>query len=73
MRDVENLWKAGLALGASLDNAIALADDRIMNAEGLRPPAGVRAPQGAGRGRRSGSGRRPDARRHTAPCAASIA
>lgn len=38
MRDVEKLWKAGLALGASLDNTIALADDRIMNAEGLRYP-----------------------------------
>jgi UDP-3-O-[3-hydroxymyristoyl] N-acetylglucosamine deacetylase len=38
MRDVESLWKAGLALGASLDNTIALADDRIMNAEGLRYP-----------------------------------
>lgn len=38
MRDVENLWKAGLALGASLENTIALADDRVMNAEGLRYP-----------------------------------
>ncbi|MGE0850432.1 MAG: UDP-3-O-acyl-N-acetylglucosamine deacetylase [Hyphomicrobiaceae bacterium] len=38
MRDVETLWKAGLALGASLNNTIALADDRIMNAEGLRYP-----------------------------------
>jgi UDP-3-O-[3-hydroxymyristoyl] N-acetylglucosamine deacetylase len=38
MRDVENLWKAGLALGASLNNTIALADDRIMNADGLRYP-----------------------------------
>lgn len=38
MRDVENLWKAGLALGASLENTIALADDRIMNPEGLRYP-----------------------------------
>ena len=38
MRDVENLWKAGLALGASLDNTIAIADDRVMNAEGLRYP-----------------------------------
>jgi len=38
MRDVENLWKAGLALGASLENTIALADDRIMNSEGLRYP-----------------------------------
>ncbi|MFX6803970.1 UDP-3-O-acyl-N-acetylglucosamine deacetylase, partial [Acinetobacter baumannii] len=38
MRDVENLWKAGLALGASLENTVALADDRIMNPEGLRYP-----------------------------------
>ncbi len=38
MRDVEKLWKAGLALGASLDNTIALAEDRIMNADGLRYP-----------------------------------
>jgi UDP-3-O-[3-hydroxymyristoyl] N-acetylglucosamine deacetylase len=38
MRDVERLWKAGLALGASLDNTVALADDRIMNADGLRYP-----------------------------------
>ncbi len=38
MRDVEKLWKAGLALGASLENTIALADDRIMNSDGLRYP-----------------------------------
>lgn len=38
MRDVESLWKAGLALGASLDNTVALAEDRIMNPEGLRYP-----------------------------------
>ena len=38
MRDVENLWKAGLALGASLNNTIAIGDDRIMNREGLRYP-----------------------------------
>jgi UDP-3-O-[3-hydroxymyristoyl] N-acetylglucosamine deacetylase len=38
MRDVENLWKAGLALGASLENTVALADDRIINPEGLRYP-----------------------------------
>jgi UDP-3-O-[3-hydroxymyristoyl] N-acetylglucosamine deacetylase len=38
MRDVEKLWKAGLALGASLDNTVALADDKIMNPEGLRYP-----------------------------------
>jgi UDP-3-O-[3-hydroxymyristoyl] N-acetylglucosamine deacetylase len=38
MRDVENLWKAGLALGASLDNTVALAEDRVINPEGLRYP-----------------------------------
>jgi UDP-3-O-[3-hydroxymyristoyl] N-acetylglucosamine deacetylase len=38
MRDVENLWKAGLALGASLDNTHALAEDPVMNPEGLRYP-----------------------------------
>jgi UDP-3-O-[3-hydroxymyristoyl] N-acetylglucosamine deacetylase len=38
MRDVEKLWKAGLALGASLDNTVALADDKIMNPDGLRYP-----------------------------------
>lgn len=38
MRDVESLWKAGLALGASLENTVALADDRVMNPEGLRYP-----------------------------------
>jgi UDP-3-O-[3-hydroxymyristoyl] N-acetylglucosamine deacetylase len=36
MRDVERLWKSGLALGASLENTVAIGDDRIMNAEGLR-------------------------------------
>ncbi len=38
MSDVEKLWKAGLALGASLENSIAIGDDKIMNAEGLRYP-----------------------------------
>jgi len=38
MRDVEKLWKAGLALGASLENTIALGDERILNREGLRYP-----------------------------------
>ena len=38
MRDVETLWKSGLALGASLDNTIAIGDDRVMNPEGLRYP-----------------------------------
>jgi UDP-3-O-[3-hydroxymyristoyl] N-acetylglucosamine deacetylase len=36
MRDVSKLWGAGLALGASLDNTICLADDRVLNPEGLR-------------------------------------
>jgi UDP-3-O-[3-hydroxymyristoyl] N-acetylglucosamine deacetylase len=36
MKDVENLWAAGLALGASLDNTVAIGDDRIINREGLR-------------------------------------
>jgi UDP-3-O-[3-hydroxymyristoyl] N-acetylglucosamine deacetylase len=38
MSDVEKLWKAGLALGASLDNTVAIAEDRIMNTDGLRSP-----------------------------------
>jgi UDP-3-O-[3-hydroxymyristoyl] N-acetylglucosamine deacetylase len=42
MRDVEKLWKAGLALGASLDNTVAIGgergEDRVMNREGLRYP-----------------------------------
>ena len=38
MSDVEKLWKAGLALGASLDNSVAIGDDKIMNPEGLRYP-----------------------------------
>ncbi|MGE0627665.1 MAG: UDP-3-O-acyl-N-acetylglucosamine deacetylase [Hyphomicrobiaceae bacterium] len=38
MRDVEKLWKAGLALGASLDNTVAIGEDRVLNQEGLRYP-----------------------------------
>jgi UDP-3-O-[3-hydroxymyristoyl] N-acetylglucosamine deacetylase len=38
MSDVERLWKAGLALSTSLDNCIAIADDRILNPGGLRYP-----------------------------------
>lgn len=34
--DVKSLWARGFALGASLDNAIVLAEDRVMNPEGLR-------------------------------------
>lgn len=38
MKDVERLWKAGFALGASLDNTVALGDDAVINPEGLRYP-----------------------------------
>jgi UDP-3-O-[3-hydroxymyristoyl] N-acetylglucosamine deacetylase len=38
MKDVERLWKAGLALGANLTNTIAIGDGRVMNREGLRDP-----------------------------------
>lgn len=36
VHDVERLWKAGFALGASLENSVALDDTRILNPEGLR-------------------------------------
>jgi len=38
MNDVERLWAAGLALGASLENTVAIGDDRVINREGLRFP-----------------------------------
>ena len=38
LRDVERLWKAGFALGASLDNTVAIDDERVLNPEGLRWP-----------------------------------
>jgi UDP-3-O-[3-hydroxymyristoyl] N-acetylglucosamine deacetylase len=34
--DVEKLWKAGFALGASLDNTVAVGEGKVMNPEGLR-------------------------------------
>ena len=34
--DVERLWQAGFALGASLDNTICLGEDSIVNETGLR-------------------------------------
>lgn len=34
--DVEKLWKAGFALGASLENTVAVAERGVMNPEGLR-------------------------------------
>ena len=36
LRDVETLKAAGLALGGSLENAIVVDDERILNPEGLR-------------------------------------
>ncbi len=36
MHDVEKLWKAGLALGASLENSVAIGEDKVINPEGLR-------------------------------------
>jgi UDP-3-O-[3-hydroxymyristoyl] N-acetylglucosamine deacetylase len=38
MKDVEFLWKKNLALGASLENTVALGEDRIINPEGTRYP-----------------------------------
>ena len=38
LRDVERLWKLGFALGSSLENSVAVDDDRILNPEGLRAP-----------------------------------
>lgn len=36
LNDVENLRKSGLALGGSLENAIVLDEEKILNKEGLR-------------------------------------
>jgi UDP-3-O-[3-hydroxymyristoyl] N-acetylglucosamine deacetylase len=36
MRDVERLWKAGFALGASLEYTVAVGEDAVINPEGLR-------------------------------------
>lgn len=36
LHDAERLWKAGLALGASLENTVVIADDRVLNPNGLR-------------------------------------
>lgn len=36
MKDVETLWHAGRALGSSLENTVAIADDRVVNPDGLR-------------------------------------
>lgn len=38
MKDVKQLWQVGRALGSSLENTVALDEDRIVNPEGLRFP-----------------------------------
>ena len=38
MRDVAKLWSAGYALGASLENTVVVAEDRVLNPEGMRFP-----------------------------------
>jgi UDP-3-O-[3-hydroxymyristoyl] N-acetylglucosamine deacetylase len=36
MRDVAKLWSGGYALGASLENTVVVAENRVLNPEGLR-------------------------------------
>jgi UDP-3-O-[3-hydroxymyristoyl] N-acetylglucosamine deacetylase len=36
LRDVAKLWSAGYALGASLENTVVVAENRVLNPEGLR-------------------------------------
>ena len=36
LRDVEALWRAGLARGGNLDNTVVMDDERVLNNEGLR-------------------------------------
>ena len=36
LSDVEQLWARGFALGASLDNAVVIGEDKVINPEGLR-------------------------------------
>lgn len=36
MRDVAKLWSAGYALGASFENTVVLAENRVLNTEGMR-------------------------------------
>jgi len=38
MSDVAKLWSAGYALGSSLENTVVVAENRVLNAEGLRYP-----------------------------------
>jgi UDP-3-O-[3-hydroxymyristoyl] N-acetylglucosamine deacetylase len=36
LSDIEKLWRAGFALGSSLDNSVAIDGDAVLNPEGLR-------------------------------------
>ena len=38
LRDAEQLWRQGLALGASLENSVIFDGDRVLNPRGLRFP-----------------------------------
>ena len=38
LKDVQRLWNLGFALGSSLENSVAVDEDRILNPEGLRSP-----------------------------------
>ncbi len=38
VQDAERLWRAGLALGASLENSVVMDGERVLNPEGLRFP-----------------------------------
>jgi UDP-3-O-[3-hydroxymyristoyl] N-acetylglucosamine deacetylase len=38
MRDVTKLWNAGYALGASFENTVVVAEDRVLNSDGIRFP-----------------------------------
>jgi UDP-3-O-[3-hydroxymyristoyl] N-acetylglucosamine deacetylase len=38
MRDVAKLWAAGYALGASFENTVVIAENRVLNPEGMRFP-----------------------------------
>ena len=63
MRDVAKLWSAGYALGASFENTVVVAEDRILNPGGMRfPDEFVRHKVGRCH-RRSGAGRRAADRR----------
>jgi UDP-3-O-[3-hydroxymyristoyl] N-acetylglucosamine deacetylase len=38
MRDVSKMWSAGYALGATFENTVVLAENRVLNLDGLRYP-----------------------------------